>query len=116
MVVVQGCTLQIMNGTGTAQITTPPSSFVTACDKAVYRGQLQITVAGFEGTTITGGTGTGVLQPNVTGTKVDNMFPFKEGAQTQITCTGSLKTGTGTGTEVALVQITDAGQQFVKFE
>ena len=123
MVVVQGCTLKVTNdagGAATAQITTAPSTGVKAGSKTspkeVYRGPIQIVVTAFEGVTITGGTGTGVMQPNVAGTTVDNLKPFKEGATASITCTGSLKQGTGTGTEVAVVQITDAGQSFIKFE
>lgn len=123
MVAVEGCILKATNDTGGAaqvQITTPPSPGVKAgpigAPLPVYRGPLQISVTNFEGATITQGAGTGVLQPNVTGTRVDGMYPFQEGAQAEVTCTGPLKSGTGSGTEVAMVQLIDSGQTSVKFE
>lgn len=110
----QGCTIQITNGTGDVNITTPASTSVKVGGKGAYSGPLTISITGFVGSIITGGAGTGTLSPNAQFSKIDGKLAVLENATASIVCYGTnAQTGATGFPETANVKIISAGQKEV---
>ena len=111
-IAVQGCQLDCPY----AQIQTSPKTSVKGEGKAAYAGDLSIVISGYSGQGITGGSGSGTLQPTAEHVKIDGEKAVLNGDKTQepIQVTGS--TGSGTATVPVVVTIVDAGQTTLKGE
>lgn len=118
LIAINGLTLTITNAlSGNAVIQTSPSTVSKINGSGIYRGPLTINVTGFEDATISSGIGTGVLQPTSQSLKVDGMNVNFINDSVDINVSGPLKSDPSkTGTSVAHVVITDAGQSEVKAE
>lgn len=107
-IAVQGCQLDCPY----AQITTSPKTSVKCGGKATYAGDLNISISGYSGQGITGGSGSGTLQPTSRYVKIEEAKVVLEGDKTTIPIQ---VTGSG-GTVPVTVTITNAGQNYVKGE
>ena len=109
-IAVQGCQLDCTY----AQIQTSPKTSVKCGGKATYAGDLTIQISGYSGQGITGGSGSGTLQPTSQHVKIEGEKVVLEGDKTQtpIPVTGS--TGSGTATVSVTVTISSAGQSDVQ--
>jgi len=105
-IAVQGCQLDCEF----AQIVTPPKGTYKLGGKPAYAGDLTIQITGYSGQGVTGGTGTGTLQPTSQHVKIEGEMAVLEGDKTTVPIQ---VTGQG-GTVPVVVTITGAGQTYGK--
>ena len=117
-IAVDGCTLQLSAGTGNISITNQPSQKVKCDGKGAFKGEIQFSISGFMGTTITNGDGQG--SGSISGTsqsvKIEGANAvLQNDTSGSVTLTGTMTTQTGpvTVTEVVTVKVSDAGQSKV---
>lgn len=111
-IAVQGCQLDCPF----AQIKTSPKTSVKCGGKATYAGDLNILISGYSGQGITGGSGSGTLQPTSQYVKIEGEKVVLEGDKTTIPIQVTGSTGGGAATVPVTVTITSAGQTYVKGE
>ncbi len=112
-IAVQGCQLDCSY----AQIKTSPKTSVKCGGKATYAGDLNILISGYSGQGITGGSGSGTLQPTSQHVTIESAKVVLEGDKTMIpiSVTGTTPSG-APATVPVTVTIISAGQTFVKGE
>ena len=112
-IAVQGCQLDCPY----ARITTSPKTSAKCGGKATYAGDLNISISGYSGQGITGGAGSGTLQPTSQHVKIEGEKVVLEGDKTinPISVTGTTPSG-ASATVPVTVTIVSAGQTFVKGE
>ena len=110
-IAVQGCQLDCIY----AQIQTSPKTSVKCDEKATYAGNLTIQITGYSGQGITGGSGSGTLQPTAEHVIIEGEKAVLEGDKTQtpIQVTGTTSGG-GSATVPVIVTISNAGQTVSK--
>ena len=112
-IAVQGCQLDCSY----AQIKTSPKTSVKCSGKATYAGDLNILISGYSGQGITGGSGSGTLQPTSQHVTIESAKVVLEGDKTMIPISVTGTTSSGASATVPVtVTIISAGQTFVKGE
>lgn len=112
-IAVQGCQLDCPF----ARITTSPKTSVKCGGKATYAGDLNISISGYSGQGITGGSGSGALQPTSQHVTIESAKVVLEGDKTMIPINVAGTTPSGAPATVPVtVTIISAGQTFVKGE
>lgn len=112
-IAVQGCQLDCIF----AQITTSPKTSVKCGGVATYAGDLTIVISGYSGQGITGGAGSGTLQPTSQHVTIEGVKVVLEGDKTMIPISVAGTTPSGAPATVpVIVTIVSAGQTFVKGE
>lgn len=119
-IAVEGCTLQLQNGTGTITINPGQASAKVKCDgKAVYTA-LKFTVSGYTGGAITvsgSGAGSGEIISTAQKNKAEGKSVFLEGDKSAVVTINGLQpsgSGTAPATATETVTIQMAGQSKVK--
>lgn len=123
LIAVEGCTLTIDTGTGTAAISTAPSTVLKAQGKKVYAGDLTVNVTnGVSGScgTSTPATGTGTISPGSTKVKTGGNFVVLEDDESGTITMNGQEPASPSGTQACSytlkVKISAAGQIKAKAE
>ena len=119
LIAAQGCEIELTPPSTTqapvlsVQIAEPPSTDVKAEGKGLYRGQLTIIIAGYQGGAVTTtGAGTGTIAGSAQHVKIDMMPAVLEG-DTSTVPASVVDASTGLVQQVTL-RVKSAGQNSVK--
>ena len=119
LIAAQGCEIELTPPSTTeppvlsVQIAEPPSTDVKAEGKGLYRGQLTIIIAGYQGGAVTTtGAGTGTIAGSAQSVKIDMMPAVLEGDTSTVPAT-VVDASTGS-TQPVTLRVKSAGQNSVK--
>lgn len=118
-IAVDGMTLEFVNpsDSGSLSIVTSPSTKGKAENKEIYKGNVTVSVSGFENSSVSAGSGAGVLIPTTIKTKLENEFVLREEDTGTLTGTGTNKTPPPATLPFSTsIKISDAGQSKVLSE
>jgi hypothetical protein len=114
LIAAQGCEIELTPASttpATVQIVEPPSTDVKAEGKGLYRGQLTIMIAGYQGGAVTTtGAGSGTIAGTAQSVKIDMMPAVLEGDSGTAVVTDA---STG-ATQPVTLRVKSAGQNSVK--
>ncbi len=114
-IAVEGCVLTCNSGKGKFTIDTPPSTKVMIDGKGAYSGTISVSVTGFMGGGVAGGSGSGPIIGTATKVMIENApAVLLNDTSTPITISGvSDKDPSKGATTTITLEITEAGQSKV---